>query len=356
MTSIQPIRREQPQPQSFRRDEIEPGNKFLRWIAATVIAQRSGRPLADVVAEHWPNDRVLETVIRATSALAMTSVAGWAKELARIRVEALQALAPMSAGAQLLQAGTVLSLDGYGSISVPGFATAASNAGFVQEGNPIPVKQLVSSAASLLPYKLASICALTQEMIDSSNAEALIGDALMRSAGATLDSVLFDANAATAARPAGLRNGIAAQTASNATDTFEAVYEDIAILINAVAAVGGAGPYIIIGAPGRVIGVQARSSFGTETVVKFLGSPAIGNDLIAVAAGAVVSAFSPTPDIETGNAATLVMDDTAPATPDTTQPTKSMFQTSSVAVKMRWPVSWALRDARGLAWLTPTWK
>jgi len=299
---------------------------------------------------------VLETVVRATSAPAMTSVAGWAKELARLRVEGLDALAPMSAAAQLLQAGTVLSMGGEGAISVGGFTAAAANAGFVQEGNPIPVKQLVSAAATLLPYKVAAIAALTQEMIDSSNAETLIGEALMRSAGAALDAVLFDANAATAARPAGLRYNIAAQTASNSTDTFEAVFEDLATLVNAVAPVGGPGPYILIAAPGRIIGAQARFSSYSEEIVKFLGTPAVGNDMICVAAQALVSALSPNPTIESGNAATLVMDDTAPVTPDTTQPTKSMFQTASVAVKMRWPVSWALRNPAGLSWLTPTWK
>jgi hypothetical protein len=33
-----------------------------------------------------------------------------------------------------------------------------------------------------------------------------------------------------------------------------------------------------------------------------------------------------------------------------------MWQTATVALKMRWPVTWALRDPRGLAWLTPNWK
>jgi len=165
---------------------------------------------------------------------------------------------------------------------------------------------------------------------------------------------LFDATAATAARPAGLRNGIAALTASNASDPFEAVYEDIATLLNAVGAVGGTGPYYIIGNAGRMLGVQLRSA--GQAGIQFLASTAVGNDMIAVAAQALVAALSPDPDVEAANAATLVMDDTAPVTPDTTHPTKSMFQTATVALKMRWPVSWALRDPRGLAWLTPTWK
>ena len=79
-------------------------------------------------------------------------------------------------------------------------------------------------------------------MVDSSNAEALIGDALMRAAGRMLDEVLFDANPESAARPAGLRNGVAALTASTNTDPIQAVFEDAAALINSLAPVAGNGP------------------------------------------------------------------------------------------------------------------
>jgi hypothetical protein len=37
-------------------------------------------------------------------------------------------------------------------------------------------------------------------------------------------------------------------------------------------------------------------------------------------------------------------------------PARSTWQTDSVAVKVRWPATWALRDPRGFAWLTPAWK
>ena len=48
--------------------------------------------------------------------------------------------------------------------------------------------------------------------------------------------------------------------------------------------------------------------------------------------------------------------DTAPQPAGTMGPSRSLFQTDSLALKMRWPVSWALRDPRGFAWLTPAWK
>jgi hypothetical protein len=353
-------RRDEPLP--FKRDEIVAGNKFMRLVLARAIAHLANVPLGAVVSRNWPNDPVLELVTRATSAPAMTSVAGWAAELAQKLVyDSLKALEPMSAGAQLLRGGLVLNFDHYGSISVPGFVAAAASAGFVAEGQPIPVRQLTSAAVTLLPYKIGSIAALTIEMMESSNAEAMISDALMRSAGAALDMVLFDSNAASAARPAGLRYGIAALTASTNADLKEAFLEDVTALFNAVARVGGQDPYVLVTSAGRAMSLRGQLSAYTGNNQELLtglvlGTPAVGNDIIAVATSALVSAFSADPDIEAANAATLVMDDTAPVTPNTTQPTKSLYQTASIGIRMRWPISWALRDARGVAWLTPTWK
>jgi hypothetical protein len=34
------------------------------------------------------------------------------------------------------------------------------------------------------------------------------------------------------------------------------------------------------------------------------------------------------------------------------RPVGSVFQTDEVALRMRWPISWALRDARGVAFMT----
>jgi hypothetical protein len=69
----------------------------------------------------------------------------------------------------------------------------------------------------LSPDKLAVIAVLSYEMLNGSNAEAMVRDALTRSAPLALDTALFDASASSAARPAGLRNGISALTASALT-------------------------------------------------------------------------------------------------------------------------------------------
>jgi hypothetical protein len=348
---------------NFRREplQLRKGNSFVRLLTARTIAKVRKVPVADVAALLWPNDKIIERLVtRAAVSPAMTTVAGWAAELAQTVVrDGLEALGAASAGAQMLGNCMVLNFDGAGIISAPGFVADANHGGFVAEGDPIPVRQFAAEAAQLQPHKLASIGILTREMIESSNAEQMIGDVLIRSAGLALDLVLFDANAATAARPAGLRNGIAASTPSASTDPFGAFFEDMATLLNAVGQVGGPGPYAVVSSVGRIASMRLRFITEDPNLI-LLGSAAVGADMFAVACPGVVAAVDPEPEIETANAAALHMQDTPAALVSSAgvsaAPARSLFQTDSIAVKVRWPVTWALRDVRAVAWLTPTWK
>jgi hypothetical protein len=336
------------------------GNLFVRYVTAQAVASALRCPPAEIAARLWPSDRLVAMMLtRAVSAPAMTNVAGWAAELAhKVIKDGLIGLGPAAAAAQLLLQSLVLAFDGAGLISAPGFVAGAGNAGFVQEGFPIPVRQLAATAALMQPYKLASIGVLTRQMIESSNAEFLVGDVLMRSAALALDAALFGSAAATPAAPAGLRNGVTATTPSASTDPFQAFFEDCATLINAVSAVGGNGPFVLIGSPGRIAAMVMRFVLQPGNV-SVLSSTAAGNDLICVAPQALVCALNPAPDVEAATAGELHMNDTplpivnggAPAAP-----ARSLFQTESVALKMRWPMTWIARDARAVAWMTPSWK
>jgi hypothetical protein len=341
---------------AFKREPLPLplGNSFVRLLTAHIISQVTRTPIATVVEERWPSDRI---IMRAASAPAMTGVAGWAAELAqKIVTDGLAALGPVSAAAKLLNFGMVLSFDRHGIISAPGFTAAAGNAGFVAEGQPIPVRQLAATGAQLLPYKLAAIGVLTREMIESSNAEQMIGDVLTRAEGLALDAAFFDSSAATAARPAGLRNGIAALTPSASTDPFGGFYEDLSTLIGGVAPVGG--PFVLVTSYARAGSISARFPEAPSGLT-VLGCNAVGNDMLAIAPAALVSAFSPDPEIETSNAASLVMNDVAAPIVNggaPAAPVRSLLQTDSIALKVRWPIAWALRSPAAVAWVTPSWK
>jgi len=346
----------------FRRDtkslQLPPGNLFLQLMTAKALAKIHKITLLDVAAFMWPNDRAIhEFVTKASSAPAMTTVAGWAQELAqRYVVDMINALGAASAAIDVLRQSLVLIWDGHGILAAPSFVAAAGNGSFVQEGNPIPVRQLASAAVLVQPYKVASIAVLSREMVESSNAEALIGDTLVKSAALAIDAVFFGSAAATAAAPAGIRNGIASSTASVNTDPFAAVFEDVATLINAVSAVGGKGPYVLAAGAGRAASFGMRVGSSQALLIP-VASTAVGNDLVGIAPQGIVAAFSADPDVETADTGTLVMDNAAPGTPGQTGASeRGLFQTDSIALKIRWPVSWMVRDSRAVAWMSPSWK
>jgi hypothetical protein len=346
---------------AFRREPRGPvvnGNLFRRSLAARTIASLRRSRVADVCAEMWPNDRALmQMVTRAASNPAMTTVTGWAAELVhKIIADTLQAMGAASGAADVMQQCLTLEWDGAGIISAPAFVANAANSGFVREGQPIPVRQLNEAPVQLQPYKLATIAALTREMVEGSNAEALISDALIQSTGLALDAVFFGSNAATAAQPAGILNNVTPLTASTNADAYGGFAEDVSTLINAVSAVGGKGPFLFIGSPGRITTMRMHyASNDPQGDFDVVVSSAVGNDLVVVAPRAIVAALSAEPDVEAANAATLVMD-SAPGAAGTMGPEKEMWQTDSLAVKVRWPVTWALRDPRAVAYLTPLWK
>jgi hypothetical protein len=358
MNAIEPFRKGSREPQM--PPALPPGNLFWRSLTAQAVAQATRRSTLEVAARLWPSDGTLHMVLRAASAPATLTTSPWAPDLGhKIVIDALEGLGPTSAGAQLLLESLVLNFDRNATISAPGFVAGASNAGFVAEGAPIPVKQLASTAVQLTPKKLAAIGVLTREMVESSNAEQLVGDVLKRGAALALDAALFGSAAATAAAPAGLRNGISTTTPSAATDPLQQFYEDCANLINATSAVGSNGPFVFIGSPGRVAAMVMRFVLQPGNV-NVLASNAVGNDLVCVAPRALVCALDPEPVIESASAGTLHMEDTTPldivSGGVSASPVKSMFQTESWAIKMRWPVTWAARDPRAVAWTTPAWK
>jgi hypothetical protein len=205
----------------------------------------------------------------------------------------------------------------------------------------------------LTPHKAAAIALLSRELVESSNAEQLVGDTLKRAAGRMLDEVLFDANPSASNRPAGLRNGIAATTASAATDSEGAFVADMGALADAVSPVAGNSSLIYVASPGRALKIKLRLLGAEIDDVVVLGSNAVINDLLCIAADAFVAAVGAAPQIQATKSAVLQVD-TAPSASLPAGPEREIFQTDCVALKLMWPVSWALRDSRGFAWLTPT--
>ena len=346
-----------------RELSLPQGNTFTRSLTAKIIANVQRRAPEEIAARMWPSYRLLPEILeRATSTQAMTSVAGWAADLAQKKIDdTLAALFPYSAAAELFAAGTTLTMGREGQLAVPGFsATFTPARGFVAEGQPIPVPNMeVTSPDLMLPHKLATIVVLTREMIESSNAERLVGDAAARMLGRMLDDVLIDANPGAADRPAGLRNGVATTTASTVTDLYSAFVADFGALAQAVGAVASNNVLCYIGSPGRRVKMLLWFAQQTLTppnpdVARIYATNSLTTDLLCVASAALVSAIGDV-EVEAANAASIQLDDAPTVTDIGTVAHKGMWQTDSIAIKLRWPCTWIIRDKRAVSWTTPTW-
>jgi hypothetical protein len=323
---------------------------LTRAIIARAAAALDGgnRPL-DYAQAAWPNDPAVPLILRtAATPASMTTAAA----LVPVVQQFVAALGPLSAGGFLMNAGIKLTSIGRGNVAVPGFAPGEAD--FVAELAPIPVKQFVSAGPVLSPYKLASICAVTGELIEHSDAEALVRSALTESVAVALDRVLFSASAAVAGKqPAGLLNGIAGLTPAAASGAkTDIMTTDISTLLNAIAPVAGAG-WFIVAAPGQAVALQFRLAREFDNIRA--SSALAAGTVVAIAPQAFVSAME-TPRIEASIEAIVHMESATPAAivngGGMAAPVRSLFQTNSVGLRMITPVSWGLRAPNAVAWMS----
>jgi hypothetical protein len=204
---------------------------------------------------------------------------------------------------------------------------------------------------------LASIVVLTEELLEASNAEAMVRDVLLRSVGLATDAVLFDANAATAIRPAGLLNGVASIPPTGQTG-LEGMVQDMSKLAGIVAHVGGRIAFIMN--PSRAVNVHLRSGYQLSEYrqVDVLASAAIPDNEIVCVADGFVSATDDTPQIRASQNATINMETMpvaigTPGSPATVAaPTRSLVQTRSIGLHLKFGLDWALRSPNAVAWMT----
>jgi hypothetical protein len=248
-----------------------------------------------------------------------------------------------------------LTFDGVGLFNVPSITASAGSAAFVSEGSPIPVLQHDTSGTLLLKAKkFAVLTSFTKESTDHSipNLELLVRQKLLESTELQLDARMLDAEAASVLRPAGLRNGIAALTASDETIPSEAMDEDASALIGAVSTVARNNPILLIAAPqqaARLARWNRSNNFGYEVLSS--GGLSAGF-VIAIASNCLASAIGP-PRFEIANAATLHFEDTTPlgiTTESVAATVKSTWQTDSISLRLIMEISFGLRSASGLAW------
>lgn len=335
-----------------------------------------------IYGEDEPTKFMLDLVLRAASAPAMTTVTGWAAELMQqTYVAMMPTLMPKGILTRLGARGLTLTFGRAAKINIPTRSRTPTIAGsFVGEGQPIPVRQGAFTSQVLTPKKMAVITTWTREMDEYSvpAIEGILREAIQQDTTVAVDSVLIDANAATTIRPAGLLNGIAAQTAT-AGGGIAAVVGDLKLLFGVLntATYGNIRNPVWLMNPAELLSLSLVNAANTGIFpfkdeiargalfnVPIIDSGTIPlKTVILVDAADFVVIGGEAPRFEVSDQATLHMEDTAPAdlvgagSPGVVAaPQRSLFQTDSLALRMIMPLNWAQRRAGTIAWVqNVTW-
>jgi hypothetical protein len=334
------------------------GDLFVRAAVSHLIAAHLNDFPEHTAACYYPRDHDVSLLTRAAVSPASVSGSGWADSLAQTSVaDFMIAIGPQSAGSALLRRGINLQFANNAAIKVPSITSSAASAAFVQESNPIPVRQLTFDAGvTLSPRKFLALAVFSREIFQHStpSIEAIVRAVLSESVGLALDAAMFSSTAGDASRPAGLLVGLSAVTPAASGDW--AMLTDIEALAGAVAPVSANAPLIFVASPKQA----ARMKFSTQLrdIEVFSSSALPDKEILCVAANCLISALSPEPKFELSTEATIVMD-TAPAvlgavgTPNVVgAPARSLFQTDMISLRMSFEMSWALRSTTGLQFIT----
>ncbi len=352
----------------FRRPLV-PEDRFRQRASDDMVAaicadlmrvnEGSIRSTDAILREYWTKRGDMPRLhVRAATAPASLTTSGWADLLASTAfVDLLRVMGGAAAMPGAFARGIALSFDNAGKLFFPGVLSDATNASFVQEAQAIPVRSLaVAANVELAPRKMATIIPFSRQIFKHSipAIEAMVRLALSESVGPAIDTISLDANAGDEVRPAGLRYNKNAETASDNTDTREAMDEDMAMLFGAVAPVAGNNPVLFIASRTQAARMRLRARGAGYEV--FASSALTAGTVIAIASNVLISAVSPAPRWSISGEATLVMDDNPGAisevgTPNTVAVTRNLLQTDTLAMKMLLDINWGLRSSTGIAWV-----
>lgn len=349
------------------------------WRAATAgyVAKVRHQSVDDVLRERYAVERYSDAeatkwVTHAAVSGALTSVPAWAGDLVQQgNAEWLANLTPSPVFSQLAALGTSLMFGpNQGSIKIPSRATTPSITGsFVAEATPIPVRRLGVTSITLIPHKMGVISVYSREMAAYSNPsiESIIRQGIEDDTSITIDTLLLDATAESATRPAGLRFGISSAGTASTAKGYAAVLADLALLTAPFFNVNAGRSLALIMNPqqrmqlGFAPGPDGTFGWSTAFTNRFTiieSTTVTAGTVIMVDAADFVS-VNGAPEFDISEQATLHLDDTAPlnigvagAPATVAAPTQSMYQTAQIAIRMLLNVTWAMRRTGMVQYLT----
>jgi hypothetical protein len=294
---------------------------------------------------HWSDDRDVELIIRSPVAPASTQNSS---ALATLSVAFVAALTPASAAAQVISKSLKLSFDGAATINVPGLSLPT--AAWVGEGHAIPVIQGLTTSPSpvLQPYKLATIVTLTNELINSSDAEPMVRQLLIENCGPSLDVAMFGTGAGTPlVQPPGILNAIAPLAASTASG-LDAMIADLGAIGAALGPASGGSTPVIVGSPGQALSMRL---FAPDAVLDVYSSNALPAGTVVGIVPAGVATVVEAPRIDASQDLSIQSVDVPADELMASGPVYSMFQKDSVSLKLVMPATWVRRSISAAAWI-----
>lgn len=345
------------------------GDVLSKAATAAFIAYVQRVGVDQVVKERYNGDFAVATMVRAATAPATMSDSTWAGALVREEVagffQAPNANSVYGALVAMMVPPPPV-FDEAGRIRYTQAGETGDLAGdFVDEAEPIPVKQGHVTSTILSPHKLAVISTLTREIAKQSQppAEETIGKMLRDDTTEVLDARLLDAVAATDKRPAGLLYGVTQQPAASGTDPVANVTADLHTLLDPLLAEKATRPVLLMN-PARALGLRLTvNANGVFVFATDIGNDELGGvevvvshsvpsgTVIALDLDTFVTASGGLPELLVSEAATLHMEGAipapivggTPAAPVPAVPTRSLFQTATLGLRLIVMLDWAMR-------------
>jgi hypothetical protein len=331
--------------------------------------------LKDTYGEDDATKAVFDVVTKTATVPADTVTSGWASQLVATSLGAFfEALMPNSVYPALRARGGSFTFGRSGTIVLPTRASTPTIAGsFVAQGAAIPVRQGAFTSVSLTPKKVGVISTFTREISEHSTPaiEGLIRQAILEDTSVAIDLILLDATAADTTRPAGLRNGVT-ESANSTLTTIDGMIADFKTL--AAALISGTNgnvrnPVWIMN-PSNVLNIATKTTTTGDTPYRdetgrgtLFGWPIIqstnipADRVIALDSADFMTATGDTPMFSVSDQAVLHMEDTTPlaigtvGTPaSVAAPTRSLWQTDSIGLRMVMDLNWAMRRTGVVAW------
>jgi HK97 family phage prohead protease/HK97 family phage major capsid protein len=349
------------------------------WRAATAgfIARATQRTIEDVLRERYPQEKYNDAeatgwVTRAAISGALTTVPGWAQELVTQGTGGfMQTLYPMSVFPRLAAQGTALTFGpDNASIKIPSRATTPSiSASFVAEGSPLPVRRLGLTSITLQPYKMGGISVYSREMAMYSNPsiEGIIRQGMTEDTAITIDTLLLDATAASASRPAGLLFGVSTAGTASTAKGYAAILADLALLTAPFYAANAGRNLVMIINPqqgmqlGFAPGPDGSFGWSSQFTSRFsiIESTTVPAGKVIVLDAADFVSVNGAVEYDISEQAVLHMEDTTPlnisavGTPNVVAaPVQSMWQTAQIGIRMLLNITWAMRRTGMVQYLT----